>query len=92
MLIGVIQVSERQVMRVPAGRVMNLSYSQREKMGQRTRGNAGWGVCKAFVRPIWEISRGRTGGYRELLSLIDEDCREDCLIRNKHEGFMFEYI
>lgn len=61
MLIEVIRVSERQVMREPAGRVMSLSYLQREKMGQTTRGNAGLGACKAFVRLIWEISRGRTG-------------------------------
>jgi hypothetical protein len=80
-------------MKEPAGPVnMNLSGWLREKMGQRTRGNAGWGVCKAFVRLIWAISNGPRGAYRRMLILIDEVCREDCLIRNKHGGFMFEYI
>lgn len=91
--IVVILVSERQAMKEPAGPVnMNLSGWRQEKMGQMTRESAGWGVCKAFARLIWGIPKDEGEGCRELLTLIDEGCREDCLIRNKHEGFRFGYI
>lgn len=47
---------------------------------------AGWVVCRALLRLMWGVSKGE-GGYRELLTLIDEDCREDCSIRDGHRSF-----